>query len=534
MNTDEHGPSSSEGLGRAFLFRECVGRGGFGEVYRATMTLPSGVHQTVAVKILKKALDPFGQSVQRLRDEAHLLAALDHPALLRVYDLVLLEGRVGLVTEFVDGVDLLSLLKPQGGMSLRMFAEILADVASGLEAAWSTPGSDGVPLNLVHRDIKPANLRLSRHGQVKLLDFGIARANIEREATTTTDTIIGTYQYMSPERFNHESGPSADVFALGCVLLEGFTHRRLFQGLTLQKHFVTMASRDNYEPALAEELAGLPATATPRVRELLAQMLAFTPGGRPSAAEVAARLEQLSPALPGLPTRAWCRHHPFPEVGGTGDLTGRSIAEGSPEPRAVRRATLPPPDAPSSLRPPPDPVPEPVATVENPPSVETVELPSELAAARRRRNATTPIWVWVLLLGVLGVSAVVIMSLSAGVFVTRSVLDVTAAVSGPEPEPAPVTPVVPEPVPEPEPSEPAPPEPEPEPDPVPVETPPAPSTGLAVGEVVFDGRVPARLVSQEGRRYTASGPVPSGAYTIEADFGQGYVKAGRTVVSTGR
>ncbi|MCB9691009.1 MAG: serine/threonine protein kinase [Alphaproteobacteria bacterium] len=337
MNTDEHGPSSSEGLGRAFLFRECVGRGGFGEVYRATMTLPSGVHQTVAVKILKKALDPFGQSVQRLRDEAHLLAALDHPALLRVYDLVLLEGRVGLVTEFVDGVDLLSLLKPQGGMSLRMFAEILADVASGLEAAWSTPGSDGVPLNLVHRDIKPANLRLSRHGQVKLLDFGIARANIEREATTTTDTIIGTYQYMSPERFNHESGPSADVFALGCVLLEGFTHRRLFQGLTLQKHFVTMASRDNYEPALAEELAGLPATATPRVRELLAQMLAFTPGGRPSAAEVATRLEQLSPALPGLPTRAWCRHHPFPEVGGTGDLTGRSIAEGSPG--APRRPT---------------------------------------------------------------------------------------------------------------------------------------------------------------------------------------------------
>src|SRR5688572_17927020 len=118
------------GRQRQFRIHHCLGRGGYGEVYRATMVAPGGIENDVAVKLL--------------RDEGRLLSVLRHPAILRVFDLALLDGRVGLVTEFVEGEDLSTLI---GNLPLRPILEVVAAVAEALDAAWNHPRSDGRPLH---------------------------------------------------------------------------------------------------------------------------------------------------------------------------------------------------------------------------------------------------------------------------------------------------------------------------------------------------------------------------------------------------
>ena len=121
---------------RQFHIQSCLGRGGFGEVYRATMISAGGVRSDVAVKVLHKDLDPRSQSVERLRDEARLLGILNHPNILKVSDLVLLQDRVALVTEYVEGADLDQCIETQDDpIPLRPLLEALGRVAEALYAA---------------------------------------------------------------------------------------------------------------------------------------------------------------------------------------------------------------------------------------------------------------------------------------------------------------------------------------------------------------------------------------------------------------
>jgi hypothetical protein len=519
------------------------------------MILPSGVQKTIAVKILRQGLDPFGQAVERLRDEAHLLSALDHPAILKVHDLVILDGRVGLVTEYVDGVDLSALLKPENDLSPRMLAECVSDVASGLHAAWSTPGVDGGPMQLVHRDIKPANIRVSKHGQVKLLDFGIARANIEREASTTTDTLIGTYQYMAPERFGNITGPEGDVFALGCVLFEGLTKRRFLNGLSLQQHYVAVASASNYDPLLEEQLALLPGHVHAGMAELLRSVLSYDRTVRPTASELASQLEVEASLLRGLSTRAWCREHIFPSPDRDGELSGLKIREGTLAPKASGDPVLRPPENVSGVRQKAEGPKR--SVVVDPPSVETVDVPRTVSAVRRRPG--TPWWVWVALLLALGALGAGITSMFAGVMVGQLVTSDEPPESSPpvqapppSPDPGSVGPdrgnsdvadpegdpdadVPPEPV---EPTEPTTPESVEEPEPEVPPTPEEPETiepdvSVAPGLVKVDSPVPVQLTDASGTARVPRGSLPSGSYTIEADFGSGYERAGRGTVQPG-
>ncbi|MCA9492181.1 MAG: serine/threonine protein kinase, partial [Myxococcales bacterium] len=212
--TGAEGVTSS---GRRFQVHSCLGRGGFGEVYRATMSSSGGVRTEVAIKVLRGDIDPGSDSVKRLRDEGRLLGALRHPSILRVHDLVLLENRVALVTEYVEGDDLDKCMVPS--MPIRALLGVLGEVASALDAAWTTPSpTSGEAIHLVHRDVKPANIRIGRHGEVKLLDFGIARAtNVVREAQTANNAMMGSYLYMAPERFHEDRvEPPSDIYALGC------------------------------------------------------------------------------------------------------------------------------------------------------------------------------------------------------------------------------------------------------------------------------------------------------------------------------
>ena len=319
---------------RTFEVRHCLGRGGFGEVYRATMKTQGGLESDVAIKVLRRDLDPSGQAVERLRDEGKLLARLDHPVILRVHDLVVLEGRVALITEYIAGEDLAGLLGRRGP-GPRGILEAIAKVAHALDAAWNAPLRDGTPLRLVHRDIKPSNIRVGKHGEVKLLDFGIARTDaVHREARTQTDMLVGSPAYMAPERFRTGANePPSDVFSLGATLVEGLTGRRFYGRMELPRIAALALDRESFDDHIATMLDRLPSDLPDGVRQLVADTLSHEPDERITAAELADRAELLAEAVGGTSLARWCRGHSWrPESQERAEMSGRTVSEGSVAP----------------------------------------------------------------------------------------------------------------------------------------------------------------------------------------------------------
>lgn len=299
-------------------------------MYRAVQKLPSGIENDVALKVLRRDIDPRSQAVQRLHDEGMLLSRLSHPVLLRVYDLVTLEGRAALVTEYVDGEDLTSMVS---GLPRRALWEVIGHVASALDAAWSAPIRDGRPLRLVHRDIKPSNIRVDRYGRVKLLDFGIATADVtERMAHTQTGFLVGSPPFMAPERFSADgSGPAADMYALGAVAYEGLTGERLMAGLAVPRIMGMALEADLWDARVAERLQRVSATRAEMA--LLRSLLAHDFTSRPDARRVVELAEALASDADGAALAAHCRQRSWPEPAVVvGDWEGRQLAETVPAP----------------------------------------------------------------------------------------------------------------------------------------------------------------------------------------------------------
>ena len=202
-------------FGDRYQVGDTLGFGGMSEVHRGR-DLRLG--RDVAIKVLRADLarDPSFQT--RFRREAQNAASLNHPAIVAVYDTGETEGETGpipyIVMEYVDGETLRDLLKREGSLAPKRAMEIVADVCAALDFSHRH--------GIVHRDIKPANVMLTRAGAVKVMDFGIARAVADGQATmTATAAVIGTAQYLSPEQARGEAVDArSDVYATGCVLFE--------------------------------------------------------------------------------------------------------------------------------------------------------------------------------------------------------------------------------------------------------------------------------------------------------------------------
>jgi len=291
--------------GRAIRLLQPIGRGGFGTVFLAEVRGAEGLVQRLAVKLLHERWATDTDIAARARDEARLMSQLNHDNVVRIHGLTHIGGRSAVLMEYVEGVDAGTLTQagePGQGLPLRVVAQIGEQVASALDAAWHTLSPvSGEPLRVVHRDIKPPNVLVSAGGAVKVMDFGIARGEVEREAHTQSAQ-FGTGRYMAPERWLYgEAGAESDLFSLGVTLWELCTARPM-ERLPLE--------RVAFEEALGARLADLAGTLGaegPRMAELLRDTLAFEPRDRTSAAALVEALSALGDDVKGPSLRRFAR-----------------------------------------------------------------------------------------------------------------------------------------------------------------------------------------------------------------------------------
>lgn len=255
--------------GRRYRVTALLGRGGFGTVYRAVLEGAGGFSKDVAIKLMNDDDVPDLQ-LQRFRDEARILGLVRDRAVVSVDPPTRLQGRWAVVMEYVDGASVQRLMK-LGPMPPGVVAEIIQEVARALDKVYRTQGPDGRPLKLLHRDIKPDNLQLTADGEVKILDFGIARADFDNREAHTQALIGGTRGYIAPERLEGIEGPEGDIFSLGVTA-----------------HFMLTGQRPTRRQLMGLEkvdTAELPAEAI-RLMDLVTRMRAVRLEERPTAREV--------------------------------------------------------------------------------------------------------------------------------------------------------------------------------------------------------------------------------------------------------
>ncbi|GGK62879.1 hypothetical protein Sme01_04940 [Sphaerisporangium melleum] len=272
-------------LAARYRLDEPLGRGGMGEVWRATDEV---LARRVAVKLLPA--ETMGRSAAaRFRQEAQATARLNHPNVVAIHDFGEADGRLFLVMELIEGGNLADRLAAAGALGIEEVVRIGTQTAAGLAAAHR--------LGVVHRDVKPANLLLAADGTVKVVDFGIARlADQAGAALTGTGMIVGTGAYLAPERaLGREALPASDVYALGCVLYELLAGRPPFRADTPT---ALLFQHVQVAPAPVRlQRADVP----PALDDLLMRLLAKEPEARPPADQVAHHLTAHSAPHPATP-----------------------------------------------------------------------------------------------------------------------------------------------------------------------------------------------------------------------------------------
>jgi serine/threonine-protein kinase len=312
--------SLPQSVGR-YQVLERLAVGGMAELFKARAIGDHGFEKLVVIKKILPQLVADPAFIQMFLDEARLTAQLDHPNIVHVFELGTDADTPYIAMQWVDGIDLLALLRECARTQIRLPAHLAAlvarEIADALDYAHLAAAPDGRALGLVHRDVSPGNILISRRGDVKLTDFGIARA-AERQHKTEAGMLKGKYGYMSPEQVSGaELDGRSDVFSLAVVLVEMVMARRLFTApsdldVLLMVRDANLERLHKYASEVPMELRVIaeralertPATRWKSAGELRDALTGWLHrNGRPDARDLAAFVArvQAAPSVPTIP-----------------------------------------------------------------------------------------------------------------------------------------------------------------------------------------------------------------------------------------
>jgi serine/threonine protein kinase len=298
----EHFPGNiiGERFGKYLLVGE-IAVGGMAEVFLA---VHKGVEQFIKVVVIKRVLPHLSNNPDFVRmfvDEARLEARLEHPNIVRTYEFGEVDGHYFTAMEYLPGEDLFKVLNnlslSRQAMPLHIATGIASQVCHGLHFAHRFTDTAGKPLNLVHRDINPANIIITYGGEVKIIDFGVAKS--DANVQTISGVIKGKVAYMPPEQvLGREVDQRADVFSAGVVLWEMLTGRPLF--LRSNEAATLYAIMNGPIPPPSKARSDVP----PQLDKIVARALARSPSDRyESAEEMADALDDLMVGMPRYDAR---------------------------------------------------------------------------------------------------------------------------------------------------------------------------------------------------------------------------------------
>ena len=370
---EEEEPTDGIRFGQYVLI-EKIATGGMAEVWKARMRGVEGFQKIVAIKKILPHLSDNQDFVEMFVDEAKLAAQLNHNNIIHIYDLGKIQSSYYIAMEYIDGHDLKTILRRGAEhdqpMTVELALFIASKIASALDYAHRKRDFEDREMGLVHRDVSPQNVLISQEGDIKLCDFGIAKA-ASKASHTQVGALKGKLQYMSPEQAQGQKvDRRSDIFALATVLFEMLTNRKLFAGDNelsileqVREAHVKPPSEFNEEvtpeidaivlKALQKDPAGRYQTAGEMAKDLDAVLYSFKP--TPTSADLAIYMHRIWSEEPVV-------HAPMPEP----------VVEAKPEP-----APVPVPIA----VPAPTPTPAPSFGYEEPPAKKFPFVPAGIAAA---------------------------------------------------------------------------------------------------------------------------------------------------------
>ncbi len=264
-------------IGGRYQLVSVVAEGGLSTVWQGVARSSEVFARPVAVKVMKRSFTAVGPYLSMFLEEARIGAQLQHSNLIQVLDFIIEATPSGpvycLVLEWVDGIDLKSLLKIHNQLkqplSWGLIAAVALRVLRGLAAAHERRLPDNSPSPVIHRDVSPQNILLGINGDVKLADFGMARARDRIAEHTAPGFVKGTLSYMAPEiLFGQQQTPASDLFSLACTLWESLAGRRLFDAKSDAEVFELV--RKCEIPSLADIRKDLPARLIAAIERALA------------------------------------------------------------------------------------------------------------------------------------------------------------------------------------------------------------------------------------------------------------------------
>jgi len=328
-------------IGGRYRLQERLGFGGMSTVHLA---LDLRLERQVAVKLLAEHLADDPAFVSRFQREAQAAARLVHPNIVQVYDSGTDERteQYFIVMEYIEGSSCAEILRDDGWVEVGEALSIIEQACEGLDYAHRH--------GVVHRDVKPGNLLRAREGQVKLADFGIAKAT-EQSSITQVGSVLGTAAYLAPEQARgEEAGPSADLYALGVVAYQLISGRLPYEATSLTE--LALKQQQEHPPKLDTVVAAV----CPELADAVAIALALDPRDRYATAREMRR--GLNEGARGIPPEREVPEAPTPAptqatsvlVGGAGAATGATVQKRrprrgaprqQPDPRPARRSAAP-------------------------------------------------------------------------------------------------------------------------------------------------------------------------------------------------